>query len=91
MYTPGLRSPCHRLTVSTQGEENLGMAMTFTLVSHLRERLTNLARSNEAEKARLEVEKERKLIEVDHRNSYHLPSALTSECRQKRRERRAHL
>jgi len=67
------------------------MAMTFTLVSHLRERLTNLARSNKVEKARLEAEMERLAIEVDPRTSPHVSSALTSECRQKRRKRGAHL
>ena len=38
--------------------------MTFTLVSHLRERLTALAHAKEAEKKRLEDEKERRLLEV---------------------------
>ncbi|KAK0197135.1 RWD-domain-containing protein [Armillaria mellea] len=46
------------------GEENLGMAMTFTLVSHLREQLSTLVRSR-ADKRRKEVlEKERLALEA---------------------------
>lgn len=48
----------------TQGEENLGMAMTFTLVSHLRERLSELIRNREEQRKRDEMEKERLALEV---------------------------
>lgn len=47
----------------TKGEENVGMVMTFTLVSHLREQLSILlrerierAKKEEQEKERLELE-----------------------------------
>ncbi|KAL5511588.1 hypothetical protein ACEPAH_4805 [Sanghuangporus vaninii] len=51
--------------LKTVGEENLGMAMTFTLVSHLREQLLELAKSRierqrqeDAKEARRELEEE---------------------------------
>ena len=47
-----------------QGEENLGMAMTFTLVSHLREQLSQLVRSKLEEERKREAEKERLELEV---------------------------
>ena len=53
-----------RLSDLTQGEENVGMAMTFTLVSHLREQLTELVRSRVEKERRLEAEKERLELEV---------------------------
>jgi hypothetical protein len=53
----------HKLTLP-QGEENLGMAMTFTLVSHLREQLSQLVRSKIEEHNRQESEKERLALEV---------------------------
>jgi hypothetical protein len=40
------------------------MAMTFTLVSHLRERLSELIRSRQEERQKLEAEKERLALEV---------------------------
>ena len=48
----------------TQGEENVGMAMTFTLVSHLREQLAGLVRSRMEKERRLAAEKERMELEV---------------------------
>ncbi|EAU88561.2 hypothetical protein CC1G_04267 [Coprinopsis cinerea okayama7 len=60
------------------GEENLGMAMTFTLVSHLREQLTNLARSNKAEKARLEAEMERLALEEEEARTRGTPVTVDS-------------
>ncbi|KAI8998728.1 RWD-domain-containing protein [Trametes punicea] len=47
------------------GEENLGMAMTFTLVSHLRERLSGLLREREEKKRQEEAEKERRALEAE--------------------------
>jgi hypothetical protein len=41
------------------GNENLGMAMTFTLVSHLRERLSSLVTDREERRIKNEVEMER--------------------------------
>lgn len=40
------------------------MAMTFTLVSHLREQLSSLVRLRAENKAKSEMEKERLAIEV---------------------------
>lgn len=47
-----------------QGEENIGMAMTFTLVSHLREQLSELVRIREDKRQKAAMEKEAKAIEV---------------------------
>ena len=47
-----------------QGNENLGMAMTFTLVSHLREQLSHLMRVRAQRREREEKEKERLALEV---------------------------
>lgn len=47
-----------------QGQENLGMAMTFTLVTHLREQLSGVIRSREERRKREEAEKERRALEV---------------------------
>ena len=55
-----------RLSDLTQGEENVGMAMTFTLVSHLREQLAELVRSRAEKERRLAAEKERLELEVGH-------------------------
>ncbi|TFK29918.1 RWD-domain-containing protein [Coprinopsis marcescibilis] len=60
------------------GEENVGMAMTFTLVAHLREQLTKLARSNENEKVRLEQEKERKILEDEEARTRGTPVTAES-------------
>lgn len=40
------------------------MAMTFTLVTHLRERLSTLQREREERIRKVEMEKERRAIEV---------------------------
>lgn len=58
-------------TEYSQGEENLGMAMTFTLVSHLRERLSDLVRTRAEDIVAQEREKERLAIEV--RAHMHIP------------------
>ncbi|KAK7693569.1 hypothetical protein QCA50_003138 [Cerrena zonata] len=47
------------------GEENLGMAMTFTLVAHLREQLLDLVHSRIETKRKEESEKERLAIEAE--------------------------
>ncbi|KZT26219.1 RWD-domain-containing protein [Neolentinus lepideus HHB14362 ss-1] len=48
----------------TVGEENVGMAMTFSLVSHLRERMTVVVREKVELKRKGEVEKERLALEA---------------------------
>lgn len=51
-----------------QGEENMGMAMTFTLVSHLREQLAVLVKERTERRRKEEVEKERLALEVSEVN-----------------------
>ncbi|KAJ6547540.1 ubiquitin-conjugating enzyme/RWD-like protein [Mycena capillaripes] len=45
------------------GEENLGIAMTFTLVSHLREQLSDLVKTRTERRRKEEMEKERLALE----------------------------
>ncbi|KAJ7452449.1 RWD-domain-containing protein [Mycena galericulata] len=47
------------------GEENLGIAMTFTLVSHLREQLSSLVKMRAERKRKEEMEKERLALEAE--------------------------
>jgi len=47
------------------GDENLGIAMTFTLVSHLREQLSVLVKTRTEKRQREEREKERLAIEAE--------------------------
>jgi hypothetical protein len=49
---------------SFKGKENIGMAMTFTLVSHLREHLVRVLRTRIAKINKEEREKERLELEV---------------------------
>ena len=61
-----------------QGEENLGMAMTFTLVSHLREQLSQLVRTKLEEQRQRDSEKERLALEVSCLLPEAKPSRLNS-------------
>jgi hypothetical protein len=47
-----------------QGNENIGMAMTFTLVSHLREQLSHLVRARAEKRRQEDMERERLALEV---------------------------
>lgn len=47
-----------------KGKDNIGMAMTFTLVSHLREQLSRLLRERTEKRKKEEQEKERLELEV---------------------------
>ncbi|TFY81018.1 hypothetical protein EWM64_g2999 [Hericium alpestre] len=47
------------------GEENLGMAMTFTVVSYLREELSSLIRARAERKMKEAMDKERKALEEE--------------------------
>ncbi|EIN07418.1 RWD-domain-containing protein [Punctularia strigosozonata HHB-11173 SS5] len=47
------------------GQDNIGMAMTFTLVSHLREKLAVLVREREEARKKEEMEKERRALEAE--------------------------
>jgi hypothetical protein len=60
------------------GEENLGMAMTFTLVSHLREQLSQLVRSKIEEHNQRESEKERLELEEEAKRTRGTPVTLES-------------
>ncbi|KAF8798004.1 RWD domain-containing protein [Phlegmacium glaucopus] len=60
------------------GEENLGMAMTFTLVSHLREQLSELVRSKLEEQRQRESEKERLALEAEERRTVGTPVTVES-------------
>ncbi|KAF8831316.1 hypothetical protein HHX47_DHR1000770 [Lentinula edodes] len=60
------------------GEENLGMAMTFTLVSHLREQLTSLVQSRDARQKFEENEKERLVLEEEERRTRGTPVSVES-------------
>ncbi|TCD69716.1 hypothetical protein EIP91_006483 [Steccherinum ochraceum] len=62
----------------TVGEENIGMAMTFTLVSHLREQLSDLVRKREEQREHEESEKERLLIEAEEARTRGTPVTLSS-------------
>ena len=64
--------------LSEVGNENLGMAMTFTLVSHLRERLTSLVIDREAKRVKEEQEKERIAIEAEEARTRGTPVTVES-------------
>ena len=63
-----------------KGEENLGMAMTFTLVSHLREQLGLLVRTRAEAREKEEAEKERLALEVRILSPIVLISRLISDA-----------
>ncbi|KIJ69440.1 hypothetical protein HYDPIDRAFT_24279 [Hydnomerulius pinastri MD-312] len=60
------------------GEENKGMAMTFTLVSHLREQLSSLVEKRVQERMAEEHEKERLAIEAEEARTRGTPVTLES-------------
>ncbi|KAF4614623.1 hypothetical protein D9613_003044 [Agrocybe pediades] len=60
------------------GEENLGMAMTFTLVSHLRELLSELVRFKIEEERKAEAEKERLALEEEEKRTRGTPVTVES-------------
>ncbi|KAK0459700.1 RWD-domain-containing protein [Desarmillaria tabescens] len=60
------------------GEENLGMAMTFTLVSHLREQLSTLVRSRADKRRKEELEKERLALEEEEARTRGTPVTTVS-------------
>ncbi|KAI0736969.1 RWD-domain-containing protein [Fomitopsis betulina] len=60
------------------GEENLGMAMTFTLAAHLREQLSALTRSRAERREREETEKERRAIEAEEARTRGTPVSIES-------------
>ncbi|KAF8654188.1 hypothetical protein AX16_003717 [Volvariella volvacea WC 439] len=58
------------------GQENIGMAMTFTLVSHLREQLSKLIRERAEKKRKEEMEKERLELEAEEARTRGTPVTL---------------
>ncbi|EIW60479.1 RWD-domain-containing protein [Trametes versicolor FP-101664 SS1] len=60
------------------GEENLGMAMTFTLVTHLRERLSAIMREREERDRHEAAEKERKALEAEEARTRGTPVTVES-------------
>ncbi|KAF7970011.1 hypothetical protein HWV62_25378 [Athelia sp. TMB] len=60
------------------GEENLGIAMTFTIVSHLRERLSDLVKTRAEAIAAREREKERLAIEAEEARTRGTPVTVES-------------
>jgi len=60
------------------GEENLGMAMTFTLLSHLREQLSCLVRIRSDNIAKAEAEQERLALEEEEVRTRGTPVTVES-------------
>jgi len=60
------------------GEENLGMAMTFTLASQLREQLVSLIHSRAERRKQEESEKERQAIEAEEARTRGTPVTIES-------------
>ncbi|EPT05982.1 hypothetical protein FOMPIDRAFT_1154615 [Fomitopsis schrenkii] len=60
------------------GEENLGMAMTFTLAAQLREQLSALIRSRAEQREREAVDKERRAIEAEEARTRGTPVSIES-------------
>ncbi|KAI0695892.1 RWD-domain-containing protein [Cytidiella melzeri] len=67
-----------REELQTVGEENLGMAMTFTLVSHLREQLALLVKDREDRRRKEEAEKERLALEAEEAKTRGTPVTADS-------------
>jgi len=64
--------------LSEVGNENIGMAMTFTLVSHLREQLSQLVRSREEKHRKEAAEKERLVLEEEEARTRGTPVTVES-------------
>ncbi|KAI0054047.1 RWD-domain-containing protein [Auriscalpium vulgare] len=64
--------------IRTIGEENLGMAMTFTMVSHLREQLSGLIRQRAERTRKEEAEVERKALEAEEARTRGTPVTVNS-------------
>ncbi|CAE6496261.1 unnamed protein product [Rhizoctonia solani] len=64
--------------MKTIGEENLGMAMVFTLVTHLREALVEVIKKRIEKEKQLELEKERQLMEAEAARTRGTPVTVES-------------
>ncbi|RPD66033.1 RWD-domain-containing protein [Lentinus tigrinus ALCF2SS1-7] len=60
------------------GEENLGMAMTFTLITYLRERLSVFMREKEERIRKEEMEMERRTLEAEEAKTRGTPVTVES-------------
>ncbi|KAI0273608.1 RWD-domain-containing protein [Gloeopeniophorella convolvens] len=60
------------------GDESIGMAMTFTIVSHLREQLSSLIRIRNELKEKEAVEMERKALEAEEARTRGTPVTVKS-------------
>ncbi|PFH54376.1 hypothetical protein AMATHDRAFT_135578 [Amanita thiersii Skay4041] len=60
------------------GEENIGMAMTFTLATFLREKLSQLMRSKEEKQKQAEMERERQMLEEEEARTRGTPVTIES-------------
>lgn len=67
-----------RAGMREQGEQNIGMAMTFTMVSYLREELLSLTRSRAERRRKEEHEKERLALEVEEAKTRGTPVTAES-------------
>ncbi|KAG7092435.1 hypothetical protein E1B28_008791 [Marasmius oreades] len=71
--TKGLLEDLRRM-----GEDSLGMAMTFTLVTHLRERLSDIVRTRKEIVKQAELEKERIALEEEATRTRGTPVTVAS-------------
>jgi len=73
-------SECEALLADLRrvGDENLGMAMTFTLVSHLREQLSSLVLERAELQKREAAEKERLVVEAEEARTRGTPVTIES-------------
>ncbi|KAI0065352.1 RWD-domain-containing protein [Artomyces pyxidatus] len=62
----------------TVGEENLGMAMTFTIVSHLREQLSALIRTRSELRRKRAADEEQKALEAEEARTRGTPVTVAS-------------
>jgi len=60
------------------GEENIGMAMTFTLVSDLREKLSSLVLSRAEQRKKEETERQRVALELEEARTRGTPVTVES-------------
>lgn len=60
------------------GQENIGMAMTFTIISHLREQLSSFIRTRSERKKKEALEVERKALEEEEARTRGTPVTVKS-------------
>ncbi|KAI0281371.1 RWD-domain-containing protein [Russula aff. rugulosa BPL654] len=65
-------------SAQTVAQENVGMAMTFTIVSHLREQLSTLIRTRSERRKKEALESERKILEEEEARTRGTPVTIQS-------------